>query len=737
MELFSNDVVLGTNGTGHAVVLPKERRCRHVVSIGATGVGKSKALESIIRQDMRAWPETRCGITLFDPHGAVVDNLIAFAASAGLDHLPVIPFDCRRLDWILSFNPLRARGGIEPATIISSCIDSLLHAWGQWETNETPRLEKWLRTILLTVFLSGGTLGDSLAILRSPELRRSVARRIEDDVVRTVWQSSASLKEAEFQTITESLCNRVVRFVSATMLRLTLNQTGASLDFGQVMKKGGIVLISLATEGGAIDDADARTLGSLLLSDLWTAAKMRGKGEAGRKRSFRVFIDEFQKYLTPTMAEGLAEARGFALEFYLSCQSATQLRATAAGRQVLDAVLANAHTKIIFNVQHPDDLDTLTPWLFRHEINPDLIKHQHYATKVLDHHIKYFDSVSQTATRGTSNGQNWGTTESVDQSTGSSVGHTDTTGTSHTFEHSRSIGHSDSASLETSHSHGNSVARSSQEGLTESSGDGYSDGRTISESENHHLDGDYDSMINVVGDDSGALFDEAFVDDNGKHRSLHRAIDRTVSESETEGESHSESLARTRSTSSAYASQDTESESTSVSSSTSESFSEGESESTSFQRSDSQTTSQSTTTGSANTSGGSHTDSQSKSNGVTSAPMLMPILGKEALPPQFRSVEEQLFIFSQFLSSQPDRHAVVRIGNGKPIPVIVPMVPPAKISVKGARAWATLRLKRLEFAFPHAEALRRLEARRKEFEAKYLGTHDTGEPVRLVRRIKE
>ena len=135
------------------------------------------------------------------------------ALAEGLDHLPVIPIDCRRLDWITSFNPLRARPGIEPATIISGCIDSLLHAWGQWNTSETPRLEKWLRTMLLTVFLSGGTLGDSLALLVAPNCARSIVRSIEDDVARAVWQSAAALKESEFQTITESLANRVVRFV--------------------------------------------------------------------------------------------------------------------------------------------------------------------------------------------------------------------------------------------------------------------------------------------------------------------------------------------------------------------------------------------------------------------------------------------------------------------------------------------------------------------------------------------
>jgi len=117
--------------------------------------------------------------------------------------------------------------------------------------------------------------------------------------------------------------------------------------------------------------------------------------------------------------------------------------------------------------------------------------------------------------------------------------------------------------------------------------------------------------------------------------------------------------------------------------------------------------------------------------------MLFPILAKEPLPPQFRSTDEQLFIFSQFLSAQPDRNAVARIGLDPPVQVTTPTVVPSRITKEGAQAWTVLRLQELPFTMPIAEATRRLDERRKLFEEKYLGSLSTDEPIRTVHRLKE
>ena len=59
---------------------------------------------------------------------------------------------------------------------------------------------------------------------------------------------------------------------------------GASLDLGKALTEGQIIIANLSTEGSRVSEDDAALFATLLLSDLWTAAKERGKGTEARRR---------------------------------------------------------------------------------------------------------------------------------------------------------------------------------------------------------------------------------------------------------------------------------------------------------------------------------------------------------------------------------------------------------------------------------------------------------------------
>src|SRR5258708_2070830 len=99
MRPLGNDLILGTRADGRPVRLTREQRARHFYATGATGTGKSKLLESMIRQDILAWPASRCGLIVIDKHGELFDGLMGWIAAAGLRHLPIVPIDLRRGDW--------------------------------------------------------------------------------------------------------------------------------------------------------------------------------------------------------------------------------------------------------------------------------------------------------------------------------------------------------------------------------------------------------------------------------------------------------------------------------------------------------------------------------------------------------------------------------------------------------------------------------------------------------------
>ena len=197
-----------------------------------------------------------------------------------------MPIDLRRGDWVVSYNPLRKRaGGEDAAVVVGNFVRSILHAWGQSDMSETPRLVKWLEAILFAAARAGVHAGRGAAAHRDPAVRRAMTSRVQDLVLKSVWET-APAKEAQFQEVVESTVNRVRRFLSRRVMRATLGQSDVSLDLGQALSEGQILLVSIATEGGKIDEEDASTLGSLLLSDLWMAAKARGKRDEGGREAF-------------------------------------------------------------------------------------------------------------------------------------------------------------------------------------------------------------------------------------------------------------------------------------------------------------------------------------------------------------------------------------------------------------------------------------------------------------------
>jgi hypothetical protein len=145
------------------------------------------------------------------------------------------------------------------------------------------------------------------------------------------------------------------------------------------------------------------------LTDLWSAAKARGKQEREKTRPFYVYIDECQNFITPTIAKNLDQARGFGLHLTLANQFPSQfLNEGPNGKAMYDSILANAGTKIVFRVEHPDDMKSLAQWLFMSTLDTDQIKLKLDSTKVMG----YREEIRESRTTG----------HSVSEGTGSNRG---------------------------------------------------------------------------------------------------------------------------------------------------------------------------------------------------------------------------------------------------------------------------------------------------------------------------
>ncbi len=381
-----NDITLGhLAGANTTLGFPRTLRDKHLYICGGTGTGKSKLLEHLIRQDIVAWRKGKCGMLVLDPHGSLYDSLLNWLAWHNIER-PVVPIDLRTDEWIVSYNLLRQRKSADPAVLVDNITDAMAYVWGQDGTDETPLFARWAGNVVRALYEKKLTLVEAEHLINrvSKRMRQSLTGDLADQQARQDWQYVDTLTPKEFDAQIGSTVNRLQRFIRNQTMRAMFGQPDVSLDFGAALEDGAIILVNLATERARISKENADLFATLLLSDLWTAAQERGKRKG--VKPFYLYLDEFQRFVTPTIAENLDEARGYGLHLTMAHQFPNQLLDRGPnGRRVYNSIMENASSKIVFRLSHEENLRIMAHWLFMGVLDPDEIKHELYSTKVMEY----------------------------------------------------------------------------------------------------------------------------------------------------------------------------------------------------------------------------------------------------------------------------------------------------------------------------------------------------------------
>jgi hypothetical protein len=395
-----NDLDLGLLSGGKARLrLSRTERDKHLYVCGGTGTGKSKFLEHLIRQDILAWQKSKCGLLLLDPHGNLYDSLMRWLAWHRIDR-PIVPIDLRQDDWVVSYNLLRQRDA-DPAVLVDNITDAMAYVWGQGGTNQTPLFARWAGNVLRTLYEKKLTLVESEHLIDrvSKQMRYMLTADMKDKPSRQDWQYANTLNPRDFESQIGSTVNRLQRFIRNQSMRSMFGLPKVSLDLGAALEEGQIILVSLATERAKVSKENAELFATLLLSDLWTAAQERGKRDG--IKPFYVYLDEFQRFVTPTIAENLDEARGYGLHLTMAHQFPNQLLDRGEnGKRVYNSIMENASSKVVFRLSHEENLKVMAQWLFMGVMNPDEVKHELFSTKVM----AYREEMRTSYTRSTSHG---------------------------------------------------------------------------------------------------------------------------------------------------------------------------------------------------------------------------------------------------------------------------------------------------------------------------------------------
>jgi hypothetical protein len=417
-----NDLLIATSRQGEPLILTREQRSRHLYVTGSTGSGKSEFLEHLIRQDIVNWRKSECGLLLLDPHGAIYDGLMHWLPRTSYISArprPVIPIDLRRDDWVVAYNLLRQREKVVASVVTDNLVDALAYVWGAGGTDQTPLFACIATAVFQALYEHKLTLVEALKILEfsGHDFRAALAKGTKDEATRVTLEGLNALKPFDYQSQVGSTHRRFQQLLRNESLRAAFGQTEVSFDFAQALSEGAIVLVSLATEGGKVSQENASTYATLMLADLWTAAKKRGKGSD--PKPFYLYIDEFQRFVSPTIAENLDEARGFGLHLTLAHQYPSQLIEASReyGQRLYESVksvMENARSKVVFSLSLGErNLAPLADWLYTGTYDPSRVKHELYSTKVMDYSEETRDITGRATSRGTARSEARGAGEST------------------------------------------------------------------------------------------------------------------------------------------------------------------------------------------------------------------------------------------------------------------------------------------------------------------------------------
>lgn len=366
----------------------------HLHIIGATGTGKSKLMELLIRQLMFGGH----GLCVIDPHGSLYKDVVSFVARFPRLAKRIILFNPGEEQSLWpGFNPLARTSYLgDVAVQVKYLTNAVAKVWGE-ESKETPLVrENWIKVFYPLI---GGGLtfleAEFFADLSDPGPRRKLAPLADKykPRVRRQWESFELLPYRDQKWEVGSFERRVYEFVDTKAVRMVLGRTENVLDMEDIFENQKILLVNLSPgRQSRLHHDDGYMLGTLLISEMVNYARSRTERMA-KQRPFFLFVDEFQNFITPDVTDILNECRKFGLHLILAHQHLAQLREE--DPVLYGSVKTNAKTKIVFGGLDPEDTKPLVENLFLGELDLKEVKDEILRTAVVGYEKKSVTSSSQ------------------------------------------------------------------------------------------------------------------------------------------------------------------------------------------------------------------------------------------------------------------------------------------------------------------------------------------------------
>ncbi len=340
-------IVLGHNlyrGEDTVVRLKEDDRRRHLYVIGKSGSGKSVLISNMVKQDI----ENQKGVCVVDPHGDLIDTILGYIPEDRIDD--VIHFDPSDMERPMGLNMLEYSDDSQKDFAVQEMIAIFMKLFPPEMIG--PMFEHNMRNVMLTLMAdkeNPGTIVDIPRMFTDTEYQKYKISKLNDPSVRAFWeQEMAKTSDFHKSEMLGYLISKVGRFVENEMMRNIIGQSKSAFDFRKVMDEKKILLINLAK--GKTGEVNSALLGLIMVSKLQMAAMSRASLTESARNDFYLYIDEFQNFVTDSIATILSEARKYRLDLIIAHQYVGQLVDEKGNAQIRDAVFGNVGTIVSFKV---------------------------------------------------------------------------------------------------------------------------------------------------------------------------------------------------------------------------------------------------------------------------------------------------------------------------------------------------------------------------------------------------
>lgn len=321
------------HGRERKVAMSYAEALKHVYLCGGTGVGKTTAMANMIAQDM----QNGYGLIVIENKGDLFDQALDYVPRERLNDVVVL--DINDQSWPVGFNVLQQGNP-------SVAVDELLTIFNKLFAD---RESMWMQEVMYNALHTlaqdkTGTFMDVRALADPKPSEEAWAQHLRENVhdpeIRDWWADFKTDKNRESKLA--PLKSRLWPIMRSNLINI-FGQSKSGFSMADIVRDNKILLINLA----GLEPIAANLAGTIFTNAVWQAVKAHPV-----KTPNFLYIDEFQSFLKlPVDPEDmLAKSRSFGLGLVLANQHLAQLT-----DDMRDAIMSNAHTKIIFQAGDPTD----------------------------------------------------------------------------------------------------------------------------------------------------------------------------------------------------------------------------------------------------------------------------------------------------------------------------------------------------------------------------------------------